>query len=872
MSSQRAEKFETTFVMRSGTVNSGSKRNEYPTQISYEANVSSNEQTWMPPPPLSPAPLAMTAIASGGISSPRHNGSNQFADGLTTGYPPPMHAYQLSSSPVILTTHQPPGGITYSKDTLGHRRINSYDGRPVSYGSTDASVSPSIAPVWGNSGVPQLPRHSGSNNTNNLGADGDKGLKRSKSEIFSAVSEIRKLTGSIRLQPSPQGRGGMPRGYFRGQGEDLQGHKSPIQSQMYPIKPGVDTSPLLQQQHQNYSYQQRQQHQHQQQHQQQQPIVYNRGVYMGGDGNNDISPSPFTGSVRNINSPSTLIGAGSVRSLKDMNYNDDGSDAGGEAVFLLNKKSTHNQPSRTSRRESRTQKKHMRQRSAQLFMENVKGTEQLPSCRDILFLLLFVFHLLGIIYLGRTYGNEALRIHDESSEDNESSVTINFTNMIYIAALSGLFAIVISGFTLLLMTNVANKIVQIALVLSITFSFAWGTIGIGLSPKKIVPVTGIIALAMSVAYAFIVWDRIPFAAANLNAGLTGILANPGAVFVSFIFQLLALGWSIYYVFVAFGVYDAIQEGEIKESFQGIGWLYYSLLGISYYWTLNVFLNIVQVTVADVIGKWWFAPDGDTSHRIADLKHAFFRSFFYSIGSICFGSLFVGPVRILRQLSVFFRPSDEVSSLMTLHECMHCVQSCMTSCVEKLGARFSPWSFTYVGLYGYSLMAGGLHSAELFDKRGWTTIVSDDLVPNVLLLITLAIAGLTGLFAYLLEQFESLSLTSTGQSLITSFVVGGLVGLVVSSVLFGIISSSVNAVIVLFAASPVDFEQNHPKLSEEMRNAWREVWPGCMDVLNMRVQVAGFLDPTLNGSMRGSVRGADLYFNPAMNGSTRSLRG
>ena len=93
---------------------------------------------------------------------------------------------------------------------------------------------------------------------------------------------------------------------------------------------------------------------------------------------------------------------------------------------------------------------------------------------------------------------------------------------------------------------------------------------------------------------------------------------------------------------------------------------------------------------------------------------------------------------------------------------------------------------------------------------------------------------------------------------------------VSSVLFGIISSSVNAVIVLFATSPVDFEQNHPKLSEEMRNAWREVWPGCMDVLDMRVQVAGFLDPTLNGSMRGpemvqSMRGPEMYsFNPAVN--------
>lgn len=84
-------------------------------------------------------------------------------------------------------------------------------------------------------------------------------------------------------------------------------------------------------------------------------------------------------------------------------------------------------------------------------------------------------------------------------------------------------------------------------------------------------------------------------------------------------------------------------------------------------------------------------------------------------------------------------------------------------------------------------------------------------------------------------------------------IGALVGLVVSSVLFGIISSSVNAVIVLFAASPVDFEQNHPRLSEEMRNAWREVWPGCMDVIDMRVQVAGYLDPTLNGSIRPSER-------------------
>lgn len=295
--------------------------------------------------------------------------------------------------------------------------------------------------------------------------------------------------------------------------------------------------------------------------------------------------SPFSGSIHAINGNGMT---GSIRSVNSRkNSEDDGSDAGGEAVFLLNKNSSRKQSTRGGK--SRSKKRHMRQKSAQLYMEEVKGTEQLPACRDVVFVLLFVFHLLGIVDLGMTYGNEALRFHDESLAESESSVTIMFTNLIYIAGLSGAFAMVVSGLTLLLMTSNANKIVQIALILSITFSFVWGTMGIGLSPNKFVPITGIVALTLSVAYAFIVWDRIPFAAANLHAGLSGILANPGAVFVSFIFQILALGWSIYYIFVAGGVYDAIQVGDIDDSYDGIEYVYFGLLGVSYYWTLNVFL-------------------------------------------------------------------------------------------------------------------------------------------------------------------------------------------------------------------------------------------------------------------------------------------
>ena len=82
-------------------------------------------------------------------------------------------------------------------------------------------------------------------------------------------------------------------------------------------------------------------------------------------------------------------------------------------------------------------------------------------------------------------------------------------------------------------------------------------------------------------------SRIPFAAANLNAALNGIRANPGAIYVAFLFQLIALTWSVYFVYVTVGVYDAMNvDVDLSDKMKV---LVYAALGLSYYWTLQVFL-------------------------------------------------------------------------------------------------------------------------------------------------------------------------------------------------------------------------------------------------------------------------------------------
>jgi len=96
---------------------------------------------------------------------------------------------------------------------------------------------------------------------------------------------------------------------------------------------------------------------------------------------------------------------------------------------------------------------------------------------------------------------------------------------------------------------------------------------------------------------------------------------------------------------------------------------------------------------------------------------------------------------------------------------------------------------------------------------------------------------TGCFGFAIERLDQFEIVSLGQPSMVSFWLGFVNGLVLTSVLFGVISSSVNTVVVCFAGSPVDFDANHPVLSDQMRNAWREVWPGALDIVDLRIALA-----------------------------------
>ena len=238
-------------------------------------------------------------------------------------------------------------------------------------------------------------------------------------------------------------------------------------------------------------------------------------------------------------------------------------------------------------------------------METVKGVEQPMVCRNVVFLLLFVFHLLLVSAAGKLYGPTVIREWREEDsgnmvvlpdvdddDDEEQGITLLYTNFVLLAAASGVCGILLSHIFLWILAVRAQQFIPVALYLTIAGSFLWGTAGVGVSPHTAVPVTGFLAFALAIGYAFIVWDRIPFAASNVVTAVAGI--PWGLVGLAVVWQGVAWGATVYYTIVVCGVVDQEWEPEV------VPWVY-GALACSMLWTMQVMQGIVQATTAGVIG-------------------------------------------------------------------------------------------------------------------------------------------------------------------------------------------------------------------------------------------------------------------------------
>jgi hypothetical protein len=202
--------------------------------------------------------------------------------------------------------------------------------------------------------------------------------------------------------------------------------------------------------------------------------------------------------------------------------------------------------------------------------------------KDAFWAVAFVVQLLGVMALCVVLlatGNGT-----DMSNNNNNGYSTSYGGVYTVVGVGGFLAIGLSCASLSFMIRNAQMLVQSALMFSIATSLFMGVVGF-LTGNLLMGIIGLASGLIGCCYAYFVWKRIPFAAANLETALSAVKVNMGLLVLALLMSVAAMGWSILWVL---GVGSALNSDSLFIVF---------LLFLNYYWTHEVLRNTVHVTTA-----------------------------------------------------------------------------------------------------------------------------------------------------------------------------------------------------------------------------------------------------------------------------------
>jgi hypothetical protein len=215
-----------------------------------------------------------------------------------------------------------------------------------------------------------------------------------------------------------------------------------------------------------------------------------------------------------------------------------------------------------------------------------------------------------------------------------------------------------------------------------------------------------------------------------------------------------------------------------------------------FWTSQVVFNVMHVTAAGVAATWYFVGNGvmPTNPTLASFKRAVTTSF----GSICFGSLLVAIIKVMRWIAESNRKSD--------HPFIACIVECLLACLQRLVEYFNTYAFVHVAIYGCSYLTAAKQTWELTKNCFFAAYFNDALVGTTLMMISLAASAFVGIIAAVAASSVSLG------------AVVFCICFCVHSLVFRALESFVVTMFVCYAEQPQALQASSPELFEILNRA------------------------------------------------------
>ncbi|KAI8867657.1 DUF580-domain-containing protein [Ramicandelaber brevisporus] len=452
-----------------------------------------------------------------------------------------------------------------------------------------------------------------------------------------------------------------------------------------------------------------------------------------------------------------------------------------------------------------------------------------PVFRDLWAAILYFAHLAGFVVLAvvilKNMPKETLRFSGDFSNAKEFWSWPTIVILIAAAgigfALSFVYLLCMHLFTTALI--IVSFFVSVAAMLGLAAYFAYRRIWVACA---IFAVFGILSALMW----FAVRKKIPFSKIMLRTVMAVMRRFPATIAVTTLMLVIQIAYLVFFIIVFVGTFPYFDSrktctrktsstGRVYDSCTNVPlYLVWVFMAFSLFWTSMVIQNVAHVTVSGVYGTYYFfdgTPGGypTANPTLQSLKRASTTSF----GSVCFGSLIVALIQLLRfVLRLFTDSSDGLGVFCAI--CADCILGCIQGIVEFLNR----YAYVQVALYGKSFIAAGKDTWKMLQDRGIEAIINDCLIGNVLSMGGLIIGVAGGAAAYGILAGINPLFNQSGDYTWTVIILGFIAAADMFMLVAQVIDSGTAATFVCLAEDPGALARTKPYLFEEIRRTWPAV--------------------------------------------------
>jgi len=316
-----------------------------------------------------------------------------------------------------------------------------------------------------------------------------------------------------------------------------------------------------------------------------------------------------------------------------------------------------------------------------------RGEKQPTQCRDMPFAAVFLIQFTSIAVYG-----SVLLVQQDNSDAAAPEFDVDFRDVILPVVAGILSCIFFIFLSFIVLTKMGTQFIACSVWTSVFISAAIAVAAL-VRGSIIMGVFCSLSALIGYCYARAVKNRIPFAAANLNAGVSAVKKNLGIFFIPPLAAMVFCCWLVQWTVSLFAITGVKQVcpddgGECTVEITRGGWIFPWVLLL--FWTIQVVKFGIHCTVAGVVSTWYFDPMDAQGCCSKAVRESTTRSLTSSFGSICLGSLLVAIIQFLDFVVTSLRQNNRDRGAGGAEACLLCCLDCILHVIEDIMKYFNKW--------------------------------------------------------------------------------------------------------------------------------------------------------------------------------------